>query len=376
MKISTGRGVLPVLLLALAGCINPADIGGHSGKDGRFERTPQDIIETWELMRPSYRREAYRLRPSSVAPYHAGLVSHSFAEDALKLTNFIRYLAYLPPTVALDSSLAERAQYGAVLLASTDDFAHRVARPAAMSEEFYLTAVSSTMTSNIARGFPSIESAIHHGYIRDDDLFNLRAVGHRRWILNPRFNRTGFGYAEGEHYTDRRVIGNSTMQVHDAEGPEVAYDYIAWPAPGYFPREFFDSDDPWTVTLNPERYLEPEFGSVSVRLTRLHDRRGWTFDAEDGEITLDREYFTVNLERYGVPNAIIFRPAPAELGVRDRVNMMGDLEIEPGTYRVEISGLRRRDGSQAPIRYDVTFFDLAPDLRGLPPSRLEVASGK
>ncbi len=231
------------------------------------------------------------------------------------------------------------------------------------------------MTSNIARGFPSIESAIHHGYIRDDDLFNLRAVGHRRWILNPRFDRTGFGYADGVHYADQRVIGNSTMQVHNAEGPDIEYDYIAWPAPGYFPREFFDSDDPWSVTLNPGRYLEPEFGSVSVRLSRLHDRRSWTLDARDAEVSLDREFFTVNLERYGVPNAIIFRPAPGEIGVRDRVNLMGDLEIEPGTYRVEISGLKRRNGAQETIKYEVTFFDLEPGLRGLPPGRLEVASG-
>ena len=97
---------------------------------------------------------------------------------------------------------------------------------------------------------------------------------------------------------------------------------------------------PWSVTVDTEKYGAPSLEKVSVRLTRESDGKTWEFcnDPSQTAVTLDGQYFNVDLGGYGEPNAIIFRP--------------GGHKAWHGLYTVEIFGL------DEPLAYQVNLFHL------------------
>ena len=97
---------------------------------------------------------------------------------------------------------------------------------------------------------------------------------------------------------------------------------------------------PWSVTVDTEKYGAPSLEKVSVRLTRESDGKTWEFcnDPSQTTVTLNGQYFNVDLGGYGEPNAIIFRP--------------GGHEAWHGLYTVEIFGL------DEPLAYQVNLFHL------------------
>ncbi len=277
--------------------------------------------------------------PSCTAPYAPGRIT----EDALKRTagrlNALRRIAGLP-AVALDDAMNESAQYGAVLVAASE-FSHYPPKPDDMDEAFYNTAKAATSSSNIYGGTysaPLIRAV--DSFMDDSDASNVSILGHRRWQLNPAMGKTGFGYAKKTGTSYAFV----TEKAFDTSAPALDYDFISWPASGYFPSTLFTKNTAWSVTLNPAKYAPPSQSALSVTLRRESDGKTWTFsDSQSYTAAGSGAYFHVDLTGYGVANCVMFRP--------DEVEAYSD------TYTVSISGVKDRSGQSVPLSYQVTFFD-------------------
>ena len=115
------------------------------------------------------------------------------------------------------------------------------------------------------------------------------------------------------------------------------YDFIAFPVPGLMPVEFFKRDYPWSITLNPEKYLPPD-DKVTVKLYAA-DESGHKVGA-----ALPLNHSGVDRTPIGwVPNCIVFRPDRNAVAVGKR-------------YLVEVNGVPRAKGEESrPIRYVVEF---------------------
>ena len=297
----------------------------------------ESIQKRWDLLKPQFvGTDYYEVSPSTysngklVAPYNAGKLKSQFLQDAINMTNFVRFITGLPSDVVLDNDLINKGQHGSVLLKAST-FSHTPSKPSDMDDDFYNLAYSSTSSSNIGMGYQSLASSIKDGYMSDDDINNIDRVGHRRWILNPKLLKTGFGYS----------YGSMTMQVFDqSRTTTYDYDYISWPAKNLFPNDFFKVSDPWSVTLNPLKYSAPSKSLVRVKLQSID--KEWNFS--DIDTNKSGKYFNVDTGGYGVNNAIIFRP--------------DSITSYSGSYTVTITGIKTKEGAETTVNYTVTFFNL------------------
>gem|GEM_PF-1284838 len=329
-----------------------------------------DIRVKWGQLAPVYDGQPYVAAPATTAPYAIGKLQEDFIADGVAMTNFVRYLADLPDNVQGQTSLNEEAQYGAVLLAAHGQLSHEPEpKPQKMAQDFYEQGYAATKSSNLAQYYSRYSGRLSEvpagmagerlspavsvrEYMRDEDTYNMAQVGHRRWILEPTLQATGFGYADrwGEESGKAYYNQFSVMRVIQEKRPtvDVSYDYVSWPGKGYFPLEFFPGNDPWSVSLNPEKYDEPDAARVKVTLKRLSDGKVWTLDRKDTAVSKSDEFFRVSTDGYGIPYCIIFRPS-------------GESGFEPGdALEVKITGVTDRNGQEAVIQYPVVFFALEP----------------
>lgn len=282
---------------------------------------------------------AFDSSPSCAAPYSTGKVKDSVLQAALNRLNALRKLAGLP-AVALDSSLNENAQYGAVIIAAMGELSHTPPKQSGMSEEFYKEAYSACASSNLAAGRDLVGSI--DMWMDDTDRTSVGALGHRRWQLNPGMGKTGFGYATR---SGSRYNGYAAEKSFDSSAPAFDYDFIGWPASGNFPSDLFGGYVGWSVSLNPEKYQAPSKSQVKVTLTRKSDGKVWTSGSN--------LYFEVDRTGYGVKNCIIFRP--------------DGISKYEGLYTVQIDGLKTLGGKPvADFSYDVEFFDLTSASAQMP----------
>lgn len=312
-----------------------------------YSRSKNDIMNKWEQYKPTFSGEVFITEPNLSSPYTTGELNSEFLEDGKNMANFVRFLALLPENLVLDEDLNEQAQHGAVLL-SVSNFDHFPDKPSDMSQDFYNNAVTSTSSSNLAGGISNLPATIQEGYMRDDDISNLAVVGHRRWILNPTLERVGFGFVDNPSDEYRYY---STMQVLDQSGGDYDYEYILWPNAGYFPKEFFDSNDPWSVILNPDKYEIPSLHDLTITLYRDIDGKEWVLDYNDNAVSANGEYFNINTGSYGIKNCIIFRPDPSEVQSKDAY-------IAGSLYEITITGLKDINGYDVEINYTVEFFEM------------------
>lgn len=349
--------------------------GSQDSASSTTIRSKEQIQFMWEVLSPSFSGNPYVSLPSISSPFRAGELHPDFIDDGVKMTNFIRYLTGLPADLTATTSLNNQAQHGSVLLSAHGVLTHYPEQPDGMSSSFYNTGYTSTTSSNLAYyGYSSTgpvdelvtsikpdnewtlaASVIH--YMQDEDNVNLESVGHRRWILNPQLKDIGFGYSH-ELSSDNRwnqFERYSVMQIFDdSRAEKVDYDYVAWPSEGYFPLQLFsyseraNNSEPWSVSLNPDKYEEPNIRNITVTLTRISDQKSWVLDQSDYRTGDHQEYFNVNNQNIGIPYAIIFRPAHTE----EDAYKSGDV------YRVNIRGLNNLQSQPVTIQYEVNFFNL------------------
>lgn len=294
------------------------------------------IRARWAQLRPAYRGTPYEQQPN-LATYQSGTLSAAFVRDGLNTLNFVRFVAGLPDDVNIDAALQTQAQSGALLLAHLGRLNHTPARPDNYPNALYQLGYRATSSSNLAQGPATLDGAIRlymddtpRGPLQQDANISL---GHRRWILNPAMQQTAFGL----------VNGFSTMQSFDrSRRDDVKKAFVAWPAEGAHPVEFFAPHTMWSLTFNPSVYRAPQNGRVQITLRRERDGKTWNFPGAprnaDG-------YFAYDTQGFGVNNCLMFRP--------DGVGNFSDGD----SFRVEVTGLMSGD-SAAALQYSVTFFSL------------------
>ena len=307
-----------------------------------------------------YASDIYDSEPG-FSPYYAGSVRSDVLYDALDELNYVRWLIGVPDDVVLDSEMTRKAQHGAVLLDAVDRLTHTPSKPSDMSDSFYSLGYDATTHGNIAvaRMYTGSEVQSYMTlsystklYMNDSDSSNISRVGHRRWLMNPRMTRTGFGISTRNGYAVTYVIDefdnrSDTLSEEEysrylewLEWP-ISDEYITWPASKHsHPLTYFDADTAWSVTLNRNVFDTCTASSVGVMLVRESDGETWHFGASG-----DDGYFNVADDSVAYDQCIIFRP--------DGVSGYSSGE----TWSVYITGLNRSDGSSGSISYSVTFTD-------------------
>ncbi len=338
-----------LLALLLCLCLLPAlpataAESGHSGDLAMAKLSREEIAQLLRDNPLGYAGEAMAQPASTTAPYALGQVSDAALNTALGRFNALRRLAGLGP-VTLDAEFTRRSQHGAVLLAATGKLTHHPDKPADMDEEFYQWGHNATSCCNIYQGTGATLPQAVEAFFDDSDAGNLPMLGHRRWMLSPTMSKTGFGFAPSRYTYGATPYHFAALWAFDRTGPAVDYDFIAWPASGYFPSNVFASDQAWSVTLDPAKYAVPDLRGLTVTLTRASDGKVWVLNGAGAYVPTDAgEYLGVNTDNYAVGNAIIFRPQMEGKGY-------------DGLYTVDIQGLQRSDGTAASLAYQVEFFD-------------------
>lgn len=270
-----------------------------------------------------YKKVKYEEPYRTTQPYNMGRLTYDTLISALDTINIVRFIAGISSDITLNDEYCELSQAASLVNTINNELTHYPEKPKGMSEEMYRLGSLGARNSNIAMGYENINTSIIYGYMNDGDYENIDRVGHRRWILNPNMEATGFGYVDEEYYT--------AMYASDSNKPSDEYG-IAWPAQT-MPIEYFGSDYPWSISMGYDLDIE----KIDVELERLRDNKIWKFNKNhsDGFFTVDNGY-------YGMGGCIIFKPKEVE-------------EYQPGDiFRVRIMGTTN------PVSYEVKFFDLNP----------------
>lgn len=242
-------------------------------------RSKQDIIDRAKMAQHmfNYDTNIYEEEPNYTgAPYVAGKLKEQVVQDTLNQLNFYRWLTGLNE-VSLNTEYMERSQKGAVIQARLDELTHTPSRPTDMDNDWYNEAYAGVnagndYSGNVAYGVRIDKTPI--GFILDTNNETANSVGHRSSMLDPRSNKTSFGYCNRysamSMYTTNEDLGNNDV-------------WYSWPSPGYFPVEDMDTSMMWSIQLNGEYTYYPGANDLELILT--------SGDNKKYEITLEQLYF-------------------------------------------------------------------------------------
>ncbi|MGG4393127.1 S-layer homology domain-containing protein [Paenibacillus thiaminolyticus] len=314
-------------------------------------RTKQEISSKWLQYKPMgvyneymKQKDIYEVMPKASVPYAPGKLKPEYIVDGVNATNVARYLAGLPDDIQLDWELQPQQQAAALVNAANNMLTHYPVQPPSMEETLYKLGEKGTRTSNISAGRSTFYESVIEGYMSDSGASNIDRVGHRRWILNPAMSKTMFGIA----YTSEGYPYSAMYAFDKGRTQQVKYEYISWPAAGYFPEEIFAPNDPWSLSLNVEQYDNSRTNEIEVTLIRERDGKRWVFDQRDTD--KEGKYFHVDTNYYGIPFNITFRP--------DGIERFQDDD----RFHVKINGIYDKSGQAAVIEYDTVFFDMVPEV--------------
>lgn len=300
-----------------------------------YSRTQEEIRSLYNVADISFVYPiAYDQDPDTIAPYGAGQLSEETIQQATGLLNFYRYVAGLNASVIPNADYGAKCQAGALLMAVNDKLDHyNQVQPEGMSNELYSLGSAGCSGSNIAMGYPTLQSAIM-GWMDDGDSNNIARVGHRRWILNPTMGETGFGAAASSNAYRPRMY--SSLYALDRSNAAAKQTMVAWPAQNT-PLELVKSNTPWSISFNSSVSEE----TAHVQVTSRSTGEVWNFSstAADGE-------FYVNNGGYGLTGCVIFRPDGIDIS-------------EGQTYDVTVTGVR------TPVQYRVSFFYVTDELTSI-----------
>lgn len=253
--------------------------------------------------------------------------------ESVKQLMMYRYLCGAPyEGIVLDEDLSKRAAAAALTCDKLGQMTHHPDHNPGLPDETYRLALDGCSQSNLAYGTATRGFGVD-AYMDDSDERNIDRVGHRRWCLNPRLRRVGFG--ESGKF--------AAMYAHDETRGDVPdWDMITYPARGYMPTQLFGAERAWSVTLNPQHYATPSQSDIKVRVWEV---RTPALDVEKlmQGAPLNLDYFAVELQRFGVDNCIIFRPEHLTPRMRQK-------------FFVEIEGVKTTSGDAVTVRYYVEFI--------------------
>ncbi|MBI3818147.1 MAG: hypothetical protein HY286_05610 [Planctomycetes bacterium] len=319
--------------------------GKKHGKVEVFEKHKQISIQDWKngdlleidgIAPYPKSRDAIRDELSKIQdlPPQSGFDKSDPRLLALRHLQQYRYLCEVPwEGMLLDAHMNDATKWAAKILKAIGRLDHTPKNPGWPADE-YKKAYEGTSHSNLSAGTDLPRSV--DSYMDDSDPSNIDRVGHRRWCLNPTMLKTGFG-ADGPW---------SAMWSMDASrGKANAGEFVAYPARGYFPKEYFHSGAACSFGGISGKVTARDKDKTKIRVLRLDE---WY--AQEGE-PLPIDYINVSKEGFGTANCLIFRAK--------------GMQNTPGTcYMVEISV----DGDDNPeVKYLVEFFELAK--KSEPPSK-------
>lgn len=321
------------------------------------EHTREEVRAYYQETRPSFSEDPFLEAPVCHAPYAAGVLKEEALTDALNSVKFVRYLAYLPDELYLSDGFNQLSQTGAVLLSASGQISHQPDQPADMSDEFYRQGLDSTSTSNLFAANwmeNTLLVSATSAYMRDESLYNLPRLGHRRWLLSPNMLYTGFGLARSE-----QGMSFAVMQVSDQSAPEFDYSAICWPSRGAFPADLLTADTPWSLSFNPSSY-DLSASQPVVTLTELMSGASFAFENPQSAAQFDanptQQYFVLSTERYGEGDCLIFRPDLSQYAALENGYQQNQV------WQVEVSGLADASGESCdPLRYTVSMVALEPE---------------
>ncbi len=280
-----------------------------------------------------------------IPPHAGGNTSQEDREDAVRRLMEYRYLCNVPyEPLVLDPLYCAHDEAASAICAELGHLTHEPENPGWPVDRFKFAAEGSSHSNIYMAGgkkeTPQCVNSIN-AYMNDSDPGNVDRVGHRRWCLNPYMGKVGI--ASFQNYSAMWSFDASRKQIPD-------YDFIAYPAPGYFPSPYFRASYAWSISINPTKYAPPATTNVKIAVTPVK------VDVAQNKVNpsakpLELNSTKVNATSYGIGNCIIFRPV--------------GITIDPGTtYLVEITGLQTRDRKTAVIKYVVEFF--VPELPAKP----------
>ncbi|MCY9624016.1 S-layer homology domain-containing protein [Paenibacillus thiaminolyticus] len=323
----------------------------HDVQAALANRTKQEISSRWLQYKPMgvyneymKQKDIYEVMPKASVPYAPGKLKPEYIADGVNATNVARYLAGLPDDIQPDWELQPQQQAAALVNAANNMLSHYPVQPPGMEETLYKLGEKGTRASNISAGRSTFYESVIEGYMSDSGTSNIDRVGHRRWILNPAMSKTMFGIA----YTSEGYPYSAMYALDKGRTQQVKYEYISWPASGYFPEEIFAPNDPWSISLNVEQYDNSRTNEIEVTLIRERDGKRWVFDQRDTD--KEGKYFHVDTNYYGIPYNITFRP--------DGIERFQDDD----RFHVKINGIYDKSGQAAVIEYDTIFFDMVPEV--------------
>ncbi len=312
-------------------------------------RTKEQIKAYWNNIKPSLASPAYGSAPvlSVGNDGYEGQLSQQLIDEGIAWVNFYRWLAGLPDDVAEDPVFRVRTQKGAHVLVMLDILNDPVPSPhdpplPTGASVWYESDIYggprntgantggwlSCASSNVFWGWGTAYTPVQtvDGYM--DDYGNDTTLGHRRWILYPRFTKTAFGTVWGSG------VWASNMYVLERPGftaPTPDFDFVAYPSPGFYPVQCFTGPSAlWSFSANSAKYdLDTNTFATVVRQSDLQS------------ITVTTQIKTAG---YGITPTISFNPGES---------------TKDETYSVTIHGVWDKTGlARIDYSYTVTFFDL------------------
>ena len=312
--------------------------------------TKAEILAKWEGSKPAVGTgSAFSARPSATSPYTPGTLTQQTLANGLGTWNFARWLAGLEG-VALTPEANNNMAVGALVNAANGRVDHYPQQPSGMAQAMFSQGSAACRQANLASVSP-LSSYDNPGLMRDavltwlddSDSANIAGLTHRRWMLYPPMQASGFGAAYGndEAYAACQVFGLPT----DASASQ---EKVCWPAPGYFPIELFTpgafsgQGQAWSVSLGPS-YSRSDTSGITVTMKE----EGGGSEAFSARSLSGDKIFAVDTGGSGTDLCVIFRP-------------QGLSPAAGKAYHITVSGLRTSTNAPAPdIEYDVSFFSLS-----------------
>jgi hypothetical protein len=302
----------PVLLaLILAGGFCSVGLGGADGEPKPYPRTLGEVKAMTQALAP---------RKGAGASLRNEFISR------LKQYRFLCGVPY--EDLTWDAKCADLAEHASSICAKLNKMTHTPEKPPGMSDAEYELGKAGAGQSNLFTGL-TVPGPCVDGWMDDSDPKNIDRVGHRRWCLNPSMLKSAFGAAG--NYAAMYAFDKSNSAV-----PE--WDFVAYPARGYMPVQFFGDRHAWSVSPNMAKFQAPVEAQIKV-----------TIQPADAKLSpagpaLKLDYFHVDTGGFGSGPAIIFRPA--------------GFALQEGAFLVEVTGLKPKTGEPAPLRYAVHFVNL------------------
>ena len=154
--------------------------------------------------------------------YIAGSSSAASRTATRNAVNYVRSLGGLAP-VAFDSTLNSRSQMTALIMSANKALSHS---PSSSWRCYTRTGAANAGRSNLALAYPSITSASVVSMYMSEPGGGNKAVGHRRWLMNPFTTSMGSGSTS---------TANAMTVIGPTSSTRPNPTWVSWPTAGYFP---------------------------------------------------------------------------------------------------------------------------------------------